>query len=312
MLPQNRLGFGSAAIGNLYTTVDPSTAQQAVETAWENGIRYFDTAPHYGLGLAEKRLGAALAQYPRDDYVLSSKVGRLLVPAHQRSAVEHGFEVDEPLRRVWDFSRDGVLRSIEQSLTRLSTDRLDIVYLHDPDDHWPQAVGEAAPALAGLRDQGVIRAFGAGMNQSAMLTRFVRETSVDVVLLAGRLTLLDSSATKDLLPAAREHDVTVVAAGVFNSGLLARPRPAQNAKYDYVQAPAELITRARAIADVCTTHGVTLPEAAIAYPLRFSEVTSVLLGMRSPTEVTENVRCYEVSVPEALWEDLAGKGLTGA
>ncbi len=303
MFPLTQLGFGSAAIGNLYTEVAPETAEQAVITAWDNGIRYFDTAPHYGLGLAEERLGAALARYPREEYLLSSKVGRLLVPDHQH---EHR------LRRIWDFSRDGVLRSIDESLKRLGTDRLDIVFLHDPDDHWDEALTQAAPTLAGLREQGVIRGFGAGMNSSAMLSRFAEETSIDVVLVAGRLTLLDPSAIDDLLPAARKHDVSVIAAGVFNSGLLALPRPPQDAKYNYEQASPELIARANAVADVCEAHGVTLPEAAIAYPLRFPEVTGVLLGMRTAAEVTENVRAQGVSVPEALWEDLAGKGLVAS
>lgn len=288
------LGFGAAAIGNLYSAVSPETATQTVEAAWDNEIRYFDTAPHYGHGVSEQRLGAALARYPRDQYVLSSKVGRLI-----RSEDE----------QVWDFSRDGVLRSIEASLTRLNTDRLDIVYLHDPDNHWEQAATQGAPALADLRDQGVISAFGAGMNQSAMLTRFVESAGVDIVLVAGRLTLLDPSAARDLLPAARRHDVTVVAAGVFNSGLLALPRPPQGAKYDYQQASPELIARANAVADVCEAHGITLSEAAIAYPLRFPEVSSLLLGMRDPGEVKENIRAAGVSVPEALWQDLAGKGL---
>jgi D-threo-aldose 1-dehydrogenase len=303
-----RIGFGAAAIGNLYTAVSPETAQAAVAAAWEGGIRYFDTAPHYGLGVSEQRLGEALAPYPRNEYVLSSKVGRLLRPS-ETGAQDEGFEVRSDLERVWDFSRDGVLRSIEGSLARLGTDRLDIVYLHDPDDHWQAAVEQAAPALAELRDQGVIGAFGAGMNQSAMLTRFVRETSVDLVLVAGRLTLLDPSASVDLLPAARDRNVTIVAAGVFNSGLLALPRPPEDAKYDYAQAPAEILTRANAIADVCEGHGVTLPEAAIAYPLRFPEVSCVLLGMRDPAEVAQNLGAADTAVPAELWADLAEKGL---
>jgi D-threo-aldose 1-dehydrogenase len=308
MKPQlSTIGFGAAAIGNLYTAVSPETAQAAVDAAWEGGIRYFDTAPHYGLGVSEQRLGEALARRPRDEYILSSKVGRLLRPSARRA--DEGFAVTSGLERVWDFSRDGVLRSIQESLARLGTDRLDIVYLHDPDEHWRPAIDEAAPTLADLRDQGVIRAFGAGMNQSAMLTRFVRETSMDVVLVAGRLTLLDPSASLDLIPAARERGVTVVAGAVFNSGLLALPRPPQDARYDYVQAPPGLIARANAIADVCEAHGVTLPEAAIAYPLRLPEVSSVLLGMRHPAEVAQNIRAASASVPTELWADLAEKGL---
>src|SRR5581483_8642309 len=186
------LGFGASVIGNLYRETPPQVAHAAIEAAWEAGIRYFDTAPHYGLGLSERRLGAALRGRPRDAYVVSSKVGRLLVPNEQpRGLDSEGFAVPDDLRRQWDFSRDGVLRSIEATLERTGLDRLDIVYVHDPDDHWQQAADEAMPALAELRDQGVVGAIGAGMNQSAMLARFLRETAADVAMLAGRYTLLD-------------------------------------------------------------------------------------------------------------------------
>jgi D-threo-aldose 1-dehydrogenase len=210
-------------IGNLYRVTAPQAAAAAVDAAWEAGVRYFDTAPHYGLGLSERRLGAALSDRPREEYVLSSKVGRLLVPnEHPRGVDDQGFVVRDDLRRQWDFSRDGVLRSLEGTLERTGLDRLDIVYLHDPDEHWRQAADKAMPALAELRDQGVIGAIGAGMNQSAMLTRFLRETAADVVMLAGRYTLLDQSALDDVLPAAQEHGKSVVAVGVFNSGRSAR------------------------------------------------------------------------------------------
>jgi len=307
-----RIGFGAAAIGNLFTAVGERTATAAVEAAWMNGIRYFDTAPQYGLGLSERRLGQALAGCPREQYVLSSKVGRLLRPRSESTTRDGVFAVDTDLEPIWDFSRDGVLRSIEESLARLRTDRLDIVYLHDPDRHWRQAADEAAPALAELRDQGVIGAFGAGMNQSAMLTRFVRECGVDIVLMAGRLSLLDSGASDDLLPAAREHRVSVVAAGVFNSGILARPRPSSDATYDYVRAPARALARARAIAEVCERHGVTLPQAAIAHPLRHAGVDCVLLGMRDADEVAENIHAAAVPVPNELWDELIGRGLVRA
>ncbi|MER6378407.1 aldo/keto reductase, partial [Streptomyces mirabilis] len=185
------LGFGASVIGNLYRVTPADDATAAVDAAWDAGIRYFDTAPHYGLGLSELRLGAALRHRPRDEYVISSKVGRLLVPNEEPHGVDtEGFVVRDDLRRQWDFSRDGVLRSIEDTLERTGLDRLDIVYLHDPDDHWQQAAEEAMPALAELRDQGVIGAIGAGMNQSAMLARFLRETAADIVMLAGRYTLL--------------------------------------------------------------------------------------------------------------------------
>ncbi|MCL6670927.1 aldo/keto reductase [Streptomyces panaciradicis] len=304
------LGFGASVIGNLYrvTPVDESAA--AIDAAWDAGIRYFDTAPHYGLGLSERRLGAALRGRPRAEYVVSSKVGRLLVPnEHPRGVDTEGFVVRDDLRRQWDFSRDGVLRSIDETLQRTGLDRLDIVYLHDPDDHWQQAADEAMPALADLRDQGVIRAIGAGMNQSAMLARFLRETAADVVMLAGRYTLLDQSALDDLLPAARDLGKSVVAVGVFNSGLLSHDRPAEGMKYDYQDAPTDLVTRARAIADVCAAHGTSLPAAAIAFPYTHPSIINVTLGMRTAQQVGRNVALHDQHVPDGLWDDLRTQGL---
>jgi D-threo-aldose 1-dehydrogenase len=304
------LGFGASVIGNLYRATSAEEATAALNTAWDAGIRYFDTAPHYGLGLSEWRLGSALHKRPRGEYVVSSKVGRLLVPNEQPRGVDtEGFVVRDDLRRQWDFSRDGVLRSIEDSLRRTGLDRLDIVYLHDPDDHWRQAAEEAMPALADLRDQGVIGAIGAGMNQSAMLARFLRETAADVVMLAGRYTLLDQSALDDVLPAARAHGKSVVAVGVFNSGLLSRDRPTEGMKYDYQDAPPNLVHRALAIAEVCERHGTTLPAAAIAFPYTHPSIVNVTLGMRTPEQVERNVELHRSAVPQALWEDLRHRGL---
>jgi D-threo-aldose 1-dehydrogenase len=300
------LGFGAAQGGNLLRETTDETFAAAVDAAWDAGIRYFDTAPHYGLGLSERRLGAALRGRPRDDYVISTKVGRLLVPspgtAHLRDP--EGFAVAATHRRQWDFSRDGVRRCLEASLARTGLDRIDVVYLHDPDEHWPQAAAEAVPALAELRDQGVIGAIGAGMNQSAMLTRFVQETDVDVVLCAGRYTLLEQGALHDLLPAARRHGVGVVIAGVYNSGLLAADRPAADATYNYRQAPPELIHRTTRIAEICEAHGVTLPAAALAFVRSHPAVVATVVGMRNRAEVTENLQRAGAAVPEALWSAL--------
>ncbi|MFF7738397.1 aldo/keto reductase [Streptomyces sp. NPDC007984] len=304
------LGFGAAALGNLYRVTSPQDAQAAVEAAWAAGIRYFDTAPHYGLGLSERRLGAALRDRPRDEYVVSSKAGRLLVPnEHPRGVDDEGFVVRDDLRRQWDFSRDGVLRSLDETLSRTGLDRLDVVYLHDPDDHERQAFDEAMPALAELRDQGVVGAIGVGMNQSAMLARFLRESAADVVMLAGRYTLLDQSALDDVLPAAREHGKSVVAVGVFNSGLLSGDRPAEGMKYDYRDAPPELVARARAIAEVCEAHGTSLPAAAIAFAYTHPAVVNVTLGMRSAAQVTRNVELHRRHIPAGLWQDLRAEGL---
>ncbi|BBC38772.1 hypothetical protein SGFS_100660 [Streptomyces graminofaciens] len=309
-LELTELGFGTSAIGNLYRVTPDPDAAAALAAAWDAGIRYFDTAPHYGLGLAEARLGAFLLGRPRQEYAVSSKVGRLLVPnEHPRGVDTEGFAVRDDLRREWDFSRDGVLRSIEETLRRTGLDRLDIVYLHDPDDHWRQAAEEAMPALAELRDQGVVGAIGAGMNQSAMLARFLRETAADVVMLAGRYTLLDQSALDDVLPAAEAMGKGVVAAGVFNSGLLAAERPAAGLKYDYRDAPPAVVARASAIAELCDDHGTTLPAAAIVFPLTHPAVVSVTPGMGTAAEVTRNAALHREGVPRELWAELRARGL---
>jgi D-threo-aldose 1-dehydrogenase len=304
------LGFGGAPIGNLYREVSDADAMAAVDAAWEHGVRYFDTAPHYGLGLSERRLGEALRGKPRGDYVLSTKVGRLIRPNPRAAGRDtEGFDVGAELVRVRDYSRDGVLRSIEESLARLGTDRIDIVYIHDPDDYWAEALEGAVPALSQLRDEGVIGAYGAGMNQSAMLHRFVTETDVDVVMLAGRYTLLEQGARQDLLPACAERGVAVVNVGVFNSGLLSKDRPALGATYNYAPAPAELLDRANLLAEICERHGTTLPAAALAFPFREPVVIGVAVGMRTAAEVERNVALASHDVPQALWKELEERGL---
>lgn len=303
-------GLGAAQLGNLYREIDDDEAASVVEAAWDAGIRYFDTAPHYGLGLSERRLGAALRRYPRDEFVVSTKVGRLLEPDPGGLGLDaQGFAVPATTRRVWDFSRDGVLRSIEASLERTGLDRIDIAYLHDPDDHWGAASTTGNGALLELRDQGVLTAVGAGMNQSAMPAALIREADVDLIMLAGRYTLLDQSGLNELLPLALERGVGIVTAGVYNSGLLGRRRPAADAHFDYAPAPAALIGRANAIADVCESYGVTLPEAAIGFALAHPAVASVVLGARSKAQVDENVRRGSVTVPTELWTTLAERGL---
>jgi D-threo-aldose 1-dehydrogenase len=307
------LSFGAAPIGNLYRATSDADARAALDAAWEGGMRYFDTAPHYGLGLSERRLGEALRDRPRAEFTVSTKVGRLLVAdpagADRRDSV---FDVPADLRRVWDFSRDGVRRCIDASLQRLGLDRVDIVYLHDPDDHWRQALEHGYPALAELRDQGVIGAIGAGMNQSQMLTAFVKHTDMDLIMLAGRYTLGEQDALDDLLPACQERGVAVVAVGVFNSGLLARDRPPAGAKYNYADAPPELVERANRIAGVCERHGVTLPSVALNFPLAHPAVVSVAVGCRDADQVNRNTALFDTALPEALWADLREAGLLRA
>jgi D-threo-aldose 1-dehydrogenase len=317
-LPSRRLGrspvhvtelsFGGAAIGGLYTPVSEDDARAAVDAAWDGGIRTFDTAPHYGLGLSERRLGDALRHRPRDQYVISTKVGRLLEPVLPAADGTVGLDTEGfaiPARHVrrLDYSADGVRRSLEASLGRLGLDRVDIALIHDPDDHGEQALREAYPALERLRAEGVVGAIGVGMNQTAMLTRFVTDTDVDAVLVAGRYTLLDRSAARDLLPAALRRGVAVLAGGVFNSGVLAAP--GAGATYNYRPAPEEVIAEATRLAQACARYGVPLRAAAARFPLTHPAVASVLIGARSAAEISEALRLRALDIPAALWDCLA-------
>ncbi|MFI6154795.1 aldo/keto reductase [Kitasatospora sp. NPDC051170] len=305
------LAFGAAGIGNLFTPLSDEQAAEAVAAAWECGVRYFDTAPHYGLGLSELRLGRALRGRPRDAYVLSTKVGRLLDPVPTAGDdLSHGFAVPATHRRRWDFSAAGVRRSIEDSLERLGLDRIDLVYLHDPDDHARPALEKAYPELERLRAEGVVGAIGIGMNQAELPARFVRETDIDVVLLAGRYSLLDQRGLTELLPLADRHGVGVVVGGVFNSGLLADPRP--GATFDYATAPEELLSRALELKDLCGRHGVPLRAAALRFPFGHPAVASVLVGTRSAAEVRDAAAMLRHHVPDALWADLKEQGLIPA
>ncbi|MDJ0385350.1 aldo/keto reductase [Streptomyces sp. G-G2] len=305
----SRLAFGAAALGNLFAPVIDAHAEEAVATAWASGIRYFDTAPHYGLGLSERRLGGALHSYPRNEYVISTKVGRLLepVPGARGDDLANGFAVPATHRRRWDFSVGGVRRSIEESLNRLDLDRIDIAFLHDPVDHAGQALSQAYPALARMRDEGMLGAIGIGMNQAELPARFVRETDLDVVLLAGRYSLLDQRGLTELLPLAAERGVSVVVGGAFNSGLLADPKP--GATFDYAAAPQELVHRALQLEAVCARHGVPLRAAALRFPFGHPAVASVLVGARSAAEVEDAAAMVRHPVPAPLWTELKDLGL---
>jgi D-threo-aldose 1-dehydrogenase len=309
MVELGSLSLGCAQLGNLYREVSDTDARATVDGAWAAGVRYFDTAPHYGLGLSERRLGAALAERPRDDYVISTKVGRALDQVEVVVGLDDAFVVPATHRRRWDFSRDGIRRSLSESLDRLGLDRIDIVYLHDPDDHWDEVLATGYPALAELRAEGAVSAIGAGMNQSRMLGDLVRHTDVDVLMLAGRYTLLEQDSLDDLLPLCEERGVGIVAAGVFNSGLLAQRQPTAGGRYDYGDAPPEIVERARAIATACERHGTTLPAAAIAFPLAHPAVVSVCLGARSAQQVERNASLYRESIAPDLWLELKTEGL---
>lgn len=307
------LGLGAANIGNLYRAMTDEEAWELLEAAWDSGIRYFDTAPHYGLGLSERRLGAFLATKPRAEYVLSTKVGRLLRPSPEsadRCDAEHHFAVPASLSRVWDFSADGVRRSLEESLSRLGLDSVDIVYLHDPEeDDLVTALATGVPAVVALRDEGLVKAVGIGSKSTEALLAGVQTGALDLAMVAGRLTLLEQPASEQVVPECRVRGVRIVAAAVFNSGLLAAAKPGEGARYEYAPAPAAVLDRARRLEQVCRSYGVELPTAALQFPLREEAVSCVVVGAATPAQVRDNVRRLQEDVPDALWHDLAAQGL---
>ncbi|MCM3656314.1 aldo/keto reductase [Agromyces mediolanus] len=308
-----RLGYGSASIGNLYREVDDEAAEAALEAAWAGGIRYFDTAPHYGLGLSERRLGAFLGRMPRAEYVLSTKVGRVLEPNPDFAGGDdraNGFAVPDRTVRRFDPSSAGVRRSIEDSLERLGVNRIDLAYLHDPDVYdLDRGLAEGLPALQQLREEGLVEAIGIGTNDAAAATRAVREGDLDVVMIAGRYTLLEQPALAELLPACAERGVAVVAAAAYNSGLLASDEPSAAAHYDYGPPPAAILERAQRLAAACRAAGVPLPVAALHFPLQHPAVQAVVVGSARAVEVQENLARFGAPVPEGFWTELREAGL---
>jgi len=296
-----QLGLGSAPLGGLFEVVTEDEAHRVVDAAWGAGIRFFDTAPLYGHGLAEQRMGDVLRTKPRDEFVLATKVGRLL-RADAPPEPGQAYVGVPPVNPVFDFSYDGVMRSVDESLARLGLDRIDILHIHDPDDHYEQALHGAYRALDTLRSEGTISAVGAGMNQAEMLARFARDANFDCFLLAGRYTLLDRIGAQELLPLCEERGIAVVAGGVFNSGILADPKA--DAHYNYRPAPPELIRRALELKAVCERHGVDLKAAALQFPLRHPAIPVVLTGPRSVAELEENIRMFEAPIPDDLWQEI--------
>ncbi|MFB4353981.1 aldo/keto reductase [Microbacterium sp. LS_15] len=307
------LGYGAANVGNLFRELSDDEALAVLNGAWDSGIRYFDTAPHYGLGLSERRLGAFLQTKPRDEYVLSTKVGRLLRPnpGHDGGLdTANDFHVPDDLQRVWDFSADGIRASLDESRERLGIQRIDLVYLHDPERHdLDLAVAEALPALEQLRADGEVAAIGIGSMVSDALTTAVRAADLDLVMVAGRYTLLEQPAAAEVHPACRERGTGIVAASVFNSGLLASSEPRRDGRYEYGELPDELWDRVVRIARICTAHDVPLPAAAVQFPLRSDLVRSVVVGGSRPAQLRQNAQFAAVDIPEALWEELAAEGL---
>jgi D-threo-aldose 1-dehydrogenase len=300
-LDLGRVGLGTAPIGGLYSPVEDDAARATIERALERGVRLVDTAPLYGYGIAERRVGAALASRPRGDYVLATKVGRLLRPG---GAPDPTQTADSTLMPVFDFTYDGTLRSVEESLERLGLDRVDVVHIHDPDHHFEAALTGAYPALDRLRAEGTIGAVGAGMNQPEMLCRFAREAEFDCFLVAGRYTLLDQSARAELLPLCEKRGIAVILGGVLNSGLLAG-----GTTFNYHPAPAGWVERARAVERVCERHGVRMTAAALQFPLAHPAVRCILVGARSTSELDEDLDLLATPVPPDLWEELRAEGL---
>ena len=343
------LGLGTAPIGGLYGgPASEADAVALIRRTYDLGIRSFDTAPEYGRGFSESRLGDVLPELPRDQIVVSTKAGKPLRPitfaaksrqvlaesirngdvrrvaghaikitrrlAHRRAGgVRLGDRFDRgyPAFELYeDFSYDGVMRSIEASLARLRLDRVDILYIHEPDDHHDEALDGAFKALDRLRSEGAVQAVGVGMNQTAMLVRFANEAPFDCFLVGGRYTLLDHEALRELFPLCERLGISIVAGGVYNSGILADPKP--GAMFDYKRAPRAKLERAQRIKSICARHGVPLMAAAIQFPLGHRVVASVLTGVRSVDELTQNVAMFEVEIPDALWQDLRSEGLLAA
>jgi len=321
-LRTTRLGLGGAAIAGLWAEVTESAAAAVIAHAWSIGVRSFDVAPLYGYGAGEERMGRGLRGRPRADYMLSTKVGRLV---RQADAIGPDDAVDEQIvgsrtnayyvgtggrRMVLDYSFDGVLRSVEESLARLGLDHLDIAYIHDPDDHMDEALGGAYPALDRLRSEGVVTSIGAGMTRSAPLLRFVTETDVDVIMVAGRYTLLDQGALTDLLPACERRAVSVMVAGVMNSGILADPTATP--RMDYAPASPDVLDRVERLAAACSRHGVPLRAAAVQLPLAHPAVTGLVAGARTAAQLDDYPAAMRHAIPPGLWDELRRERLIPA
>lgn len=325
-LEVTEIGFGSAPLGDLYARLDDATAIATVSTALERGITLFDSSPHYGNGLAEHRCGTALRRVPRESYVLSTKVGRWMNPRGQKTAVRGGntspgFAGGFPHPATFDYSYDGAMRSLEQSMLRIGVDAIDVVLIHDADvwthgrdnieQRFREAMDGAYRALAQLRSEGVVKAIGVGLNEADMCARFARAGDFDTMLLAGRYSLLEQPALDEFLPLALEKKIGVMLGGVFNSGILATG-PIAGARYNYRIAPPEIVARVERIERICRAHNVSLADAALRFPLGHPAVSSIVLGAVRPEEVQRNLASLALTIPLALWRDLSVEGLLAA
>ncbi|MGI9376133.1 MAG: aldo/keto reductase [Tsuneonella suprasediminis] len=322
MGPQD-LGFGAASIGNLFRPMADEDARAVVHRAWQAGIRYYDTAPHYGFGLSEKRLGAALAELdPEGTAILSTKVGRRLDPRPDAdlSSLRQAFVSPEPFESVFDYSYDAVMRSYEESLTRLKRARIDILYAHDIGafahgaDH-PRLFAEFMEggyrAMRELRDAGDVSQIGIGVNEIAVCEEMIHAGEIDIIMLAGRYTLLEQEASDSLLPLCARKGVKLVVAGPYNSGILAKGVRGGGTppNFNYEPAPPAIVERVGRIEDICEAHGVPLIAAAVQFPLMHPQVSTVVPGMASVRQVDAAIDLMAITIPDALWEDLANQGL---
>ncbi len=295
------LVLGGASYAGLYRPISADAARRALRAAWAGGVRAFDTAPHYGVGLSEQRLGEFLADMPRADFVVSTKVGRILYDDPAAVDGTDGFYGTPKRSRRRDYSAAGVRRSVEESLQRLGLSQVDLLLIHDPDDHMSQALDEAAPELSRMRSEGLVSNIGVGVNDADLALRFVRHTDIDHVMIAGRYTLLDRRA-EPLLAACDERGIAVLVAGLFNSGLLADPD--RQTTFNYAPAPPALVQAARSMRDRCARYGVALRAAALQFPLRHRAVTAVVSGAGTVETVTDTFAQLRCEIPDALWAEL--------
>ena len=315
MKPLPRLGMGTAGIGNLYAPVSDDAAKATVAAAWAAGIRYYDTAPHYGFGLAERRLGEALAALdPDGQAIVSTKVGRLLEPVAGPARERHGFVEADPFEPVFDYRRDAILRSHEESLRRLRRGRVNILLAHDlgelthgagSERHFRAFLDTGYSAMRELKRAGAVDAIGIGVNEVEVCLRLLERIELDVILLAGRYTLLDRRAADELLPLCLERGVRVIVGGPYNSGILAQPTASQrDPRYDYTAPPAAILARAAAMETVCEAHGIPLGAAALQFPLRHPAVASVIPGLVGEAQVRQTAERMAADIPERLWSEL--------
>jgi D-threo-aldose 1-dehydrogenase len=305
-LELTRLSLGTAPLAGLFKSVDISESDQLIHTALDNGMNYFDTAPLYGHGLAEERLGRILSNVTKP-FVLQTKVGRVLNWVEKADPVPWFPDADPHIQPVFDYSADGIKRSLEDSLKRLGVDHIDIALMHDSENHIPEAINIAYPVLADLKRQGIIKAVGIGINLCDVAIEIMKNVDLDIVLLAGRYTLLDQSAQNKLLPYALERKVDITIGGVFNSGVLADPKP--GATFEYLPASDEIIAKAQAIGAFLSERGISLTAAALQFPLRHPAVTSVLTGSRNSKELLANMADFDLELPEDIWNQLEDAGL---